>query len=124
MATTTETLSLTTALVRSTDLDRSTVRNIVGSVGEISVEGGGLYSVATGITNQALSLGGVTTAAVLYISSDQPVTVLINTNSIPLGTDPNNEPGFLLLLNTGVTSVGVTNMSGNAANIDFFVAGV
>lgn len=121
----TETLSVTTSLVRATDLDRSTVRTIVGSVGEILVEGGGRYSVATGVTAQALDMGGVTTGSVLYLASNWPVTVILNGSaSIPVGILVDNEPGFLLLLNTAVTSVAITNMSGNAANIDFFIAGV
>lgn len=125
MPLTTETLSFTTSLVRATALDRSTVRTIIASVGDVAVEGGGKYSVPTSVTAQVLSTGGVTTGLVLYISSDQAVTVILNgTASIPVGTSADNKPGVLLLMNTTITSVAITNFSGNAANIDFFVAGV
>lgn len=125
MPQTTETLSFTTSLVRATNLDRSTVRTIIASVGDVAVEGGGKYSVATSVTAQALSMGGVTTGMVLYLSSDQSVTVILNgTTSISVGTSTENEPGVLLLMNTSITSIAITNFSGNAANIDCFVAGV
>jgi hypothetical protein len=124
LQTNTESLKFTTSLIRATDLDRSTVRTVIGSMDGIKVEGGGLYTIATGVTAQALSLGGVTTGTVLYLSTTMPITAILNGSPIPIGVDTQNEPGILLFTNTAITSVAITNASGSAAYIDFFIAGV
>ena len=71
--------------------------------------------IATASTDTAINFGGVTTADVVYIKSDQTITINIDSNT---GTDITldaNKP--LLLTGTAITALYVSNASGSSANI-------
>ena len=73
------------------------------------------YILATGTTDTQLSFGGVTTADVFYMKSDQAITLNINAAA---GTDITidaNKP--LVLTGTAITAAYVSNSSGSSANI-------
>jgi len=78
------------------------------------------YEVATGTTDGAISLGPVTTATVVYVKSDQTVTVKHNASATAITITAN---GFILLFNTSVTALTVTNASGSTANMKIYFAG-
>jgi hypothetical protein len=78
--------------------------------------------VTTATTDQAFNFGGVTTASVLYVKSDQAITLNLNSNT---GTDISvlaNKP--FVLSGTAITAAYVSNASGSSANISFGVWGV
>ena len=72
--------------------------------------------VANGASDTSVGLGGVTTADVVYLKSDQQLTINFNSSS---GTDITidaNRPA--LLTGTSVTALYVSNASGSNANVD------
>ena len=83
-----------------------------------------LVQVATGVTNQAVRIfgtQGITTATVVFISSDQDVSVIYNGSSQPLLLSAG---GYQVLAGTSITTMGVTNNSGLTANLTIWLAGV
>lgn len=73
------------------------------------------WQLATASTDTAMSMGSVTTIDVLYLKSDQAITVNFDLNT---GTDITvdaNKP--LLLTGTAITAVYISNASGSTANI-------
>lgn len=72
--------------------------------------------VANGATDQAISLGGLTTAQVVYIASDQTVSFKIN-GSIAIVAKQ------VFLIGAAVTSLSVSNASGSQANLDVVLLG-
>ena len=77
-----------------------------------------LVEVATGVSDQALSLGGLTTAYSVALITDQVVTLKLNGGSETL-TLRANEP---ILLPT-ITAITVSNSSGSTAHIKYIAAG-
>ena len=76
--------------------------------------------VANATTDSALSFGGVTTADVFYIASDQQITYKLSGGATAATLDAN---GLHLLYGTAVTACTVTNASGSTANLVYAVAG-
>lgn len=77
--------------------------------------------VATATTDAALNFGGVTTADVFYLKSDQAITLNLQADS---GTDipvDANKPVFIS--GTAITAAYVSNSSGSSANIKFGIWG-
>ena len=79
------------------------------------------YEIATGVTDEAISIGGVATIDVLFLESDQAITLNINSST---GTDITvdaNKP--LLITGTSITALYVSNSSGSTANIRYVLLG-
>lgn len=77
--------------------------------------------VATATTDAALNFGGVTTADVFFLKSDQAITLNLQADS---GTDITvdaNKP--VVLTGTAITAAYVSNASGSSANIVFEIWG-
>jgi len=74
--------------------------------------------IADAVTDQAISLGFVTTVKGLLIESDRAITVKINGSDtgLPIGHTA-DEGGALLLTATSVTTLTLSNASGETANI-------
>ena len=75
--------------------------------------------VATGTTDGAVSFGGVTTADLIWITSDQDISYKLSGGS-SLPVDANK---FSLLYGIAATSITVTNASGATAIVRIGVAG-
>jgi hypothetical protein len=79
------------------------------------------YVIATGTTDELISMGGVTTASFLYIKSDQTITINFNSNT---GTNISilaNKP--FLASGCAVTAIYASNSSGANANTTMVIAG-
>jgi hypothetical protein len=82
-----------------------------------------LVQVATGVTNQQIRIigtQGITTVVGFLIATDQNITVVPNsgTQGIPV-----NANGFILVSSTSLTGIGITNASGNTANVTVWTVG-
>jgi hypothetical protein len=73
--------------------------------------------VANGAVDQAISLGGVTTASLLLLISDQAVSVKVN------GAAAGIACRTLLLTGAAATSLSVSNSSGATANVRVYLLG-
>jgi hypothetical protein len=76
----------------------------------------------TGSADSAMSLGGITTVDLMYLKSDQALTLNINSNG---GTDITidaNKPFFMC--GTAITAIYLTNASGTNANVILKLWGV
>jgi hypothetical protein len=78
--------------------------------------------VATGSTDTALNFGGITTAELIYLKSNQELTLNINSNSGTNITIKANKP--FSMTGTSVTAAYVSNSSGTDANVAFRIWGV
>lgn len=76
--------------------------------------------VVTGTVDGAVSFGGVTTADMVYVESDQNISFKLSGGSDSIAVDANK---FSLLYGTSATSLTISNSSGSTANVIFFVAG-
>ena len=106
------------------------VVNYVISVGEDSWNGAYAYTarteqdivVADAAADTALSLGGVTTGAVLVMKSDQTLTINVNSSSGTNITLTADKP--LMLAGSSITALYVSNASGSSANLTWSIYGV
>lgn len=74
--------------------------------------------VADLTVDQAISLGGITTCVYLLMISDQTVSIKINNSATAI-------PGKVFFFkDTAITSLSVSNSSGNVANIRTIMAGI
>uniref|UniRef100_A0A6M3L2J5 Uncharacterized protein n=1 Tax=viral metagenome TaxID=1070528 RepID=A0A6M3L2J5_9ZZZZ len=80
-----------------------------------------LVAVATGTSDSGLNFGGVTTATVVLVNSDQNISVDINASAETAKSVLANRP--LLLTGTAATAIYVTNASGSTANVTFEIWG-
>jgi hypothetical protein len=71
--------------------------------------------LATGSTDTAVALGGVTTIDILYIKSDQALTLNINADSGTNIAIDANKPFFMA--GTALTAIYLSNASGTDANV-------
>ena len=78
--------------------------------------------VANGAADTALSLGGVTTGAVLRMESDQTLTINFNSNSGTNITLTASMPMFLA--GSSITAIYVSNATGSDANLKWAIFGV
>ncbi len=79
------------------------------------------YALATATTDEALPMGGVTTASVLYLLSTQDITVNLNSNA---GTNIVLSANKLFFsAGLAVTAIYLSNASGSTANITALIAG-
>jgi hypothetical protein len=79
------------------------------------------YVLADSASDTSISLGGLTTATIFYIKSDQDITINLNSNS---GTDITisaNKPA--LFTGTSITALYGSNASGTDANLYIVLAG-
>lgn len=77
--------------------------------------------LATGSTDTALSFGGITTADIFYLKSDQALTLNVQANS---GTDiPIDANKPFMMAGTAITAAYLSNASGSAANVVFKIWG-
>jgi len=76
-----------------------------------------MVEVADAASNQAISLGGLTTAETVLLVSDTPITFKVN------GAADGVACTILLLLEAAVTSLTVSNASGQAAIVRVHLAG-
>ncbi len=78
-------------------------------------------AIANAASDTQLAFGGVTTADLLYIKSDQAISINLDSSS---GTDITidaNKP--VLLTGTAATAAYVSNASGSTANILYYIWG-
>jgi len=73
--------------------------------------------VATGVTDQIIGLGGLSTVQALLIISDQAISIKLNDFTPAILTKQ------LLLTGLTVTSIKVSNASGTQANVRVILAG-
>jgi hypothetical protein len=71
-------------------------------------------TVANGATNIQLDFGGVTTADVVYLESDQAISIYLASSGTEIPVRA-NKPFFQS--GTAVTAIYVTNQSGSAAKV-------
>lgn len=88
---------------------------------DITEHVGRRITLADGVTDQAINFvgaDGLTTAKALMIKTDQPITAKLNGSStaIPIGHAA-DEPATLMIDATTITSLSLSNASGNTANI-------
>jgi hypothetical protein len=77
--------------------------------------------IATGSTDTQLSFGGITTADIVYLKSDQALTLNLQSSA---GTDiPIDANKPFMQAGTAVTAAYVSNASGTDANIIFRIWG-
>jgi hypothetical protein len=79
------------------------------------------FVVANGSSDSSVSFGGVTTADIVYLKSDQALTVNINSSSGTNITLDANKP--LISVGTAVTAMYLSNASGTDANVLFKIWG-
>jgi len=81
--------------------------------------------LADGATDQAVALGGLATVQGLLIISDRLISVKINAGSVgvPIGHTA-AEGGVLALPATEITSLSLTNASGEVANVYLSMVGI
>lgn len=77
-------------------------------------------AVATGTSNQSIDFGGVTTADIVYIKSDQGITYKVNGGSDSNTLDAGKP---VIYAGTAVTGLTVSNSSGATANILIILIG-
>lgn len=125
------TVSLNSSLVKSTSVDRTTLMSFMKSVARLR-EGSRLeYNLATTTTQvfSELPLGGVETVRLLAIVTDQPIEVRLNddgsdhTDIFQIGNSSEDPAGMVLIMETNITKVEVSNDFGNEAHIEYYVAG-
>lgn len=80
----------------------------------------GYRTVADGTSNSAIAFGPVTTADLLYISSDQQITLKQVSGDTAITIDAG---GFVILWGTSATAYIISNASGSTATIHYIVAG-
>lgn len=76
--------------------------------------------VADSTSDTALDLGGVTTGALLYMYSDQTVSIDLNDSTETAKQVTANRP---LLWHGSFTNVYITNASGSTANVQYGIYG-
>ena len=76
--------------------------------------------VATATTDSAVSFGGVTTADVVLISSDQTISYRQAVTDTATTLDAN---GVHILCRTAITALYLTNASGSSANVKIILIG-
>lgn len=93
---------------------------------DIVEHGGGEYLIPDGTTDLAINFGPVTTAYALRIESNQPITAKINGAStpLPIGRDADTKAVLQISQTAGITSLSISNASGNAANVYISLPGV
>ena len=74
--------------------------------------------VADTTVDQSISLGGITTCSQLFLLSDQVVSIKLN------GSTTGISGKVFLFKDSAITSLSVSNSSGNVANIRTIMAGV
>src|SRR5437879_2818719 len=74
-------------------------------------------TIATGVSNAAVSLGGLTTATTLAMFSDEPVTVKLN------GEATGHLCANLLLTSAAITAITLSNASGSTATVRLHLLG-
>lgn len=125
------TVSLTSSLVKSTSVDRTTLISFLKSVARLR-EGSNLeYNLATTTVQSfvELPLGGVDTVRLLALITDQPIEVRLNddgsdhTDIFQVGNSSEDPAGMLLIMETNITKLEVSNDFGNEAHIEYYVAG-
>lgn len=118
------TVSTTFGIVRSDSTARKTLSSLAHGIGDLSEETSLTIKVANGQSEQSITLGGVSPADVLFIRSDQEITVIIN-RSTPANGEGFTllEDGFLLLLGASISTLHVSNSSGSEATVEIYVAG-
>jgi len=98
-------------------------------VGDRSWEGSVSYSeslkadiaIANAASDTSLAFGGVTTADVVFLISDQSITINLNSNS---GTDITIDASKPFVIFGGaVTAIYVSNASGSTAHIEYELDG-
>jgi hypothetical protein len=77
-------------------------------------------TVANGATNMQLDFGGVTTADVVYLESDQAISIYLASSGTEIPVRA-NKPFFQS--GTAVTAIYVTNQSGSAAKVKWQIWG-
>jgi hypothetical protein len=119
------TIGTSFGILKSDSTTRRTITSIAHSVGDL-VEGNYIdpISIASGVVEQAISFGGVTTAKVLYIRTTQDITVVLN-RVTPTGGEgfELSKDGVFLSLGTEITTLHVSNSSGSIAYLEIYVAG-
>jgi hypothetical protein len=78
--------------------------------------------IATGSADTAINFGGVTTADVFYLKSDQALTLNVQSNSGTNITVDANKP--CILTGSAITSAFLSNSSGTDANVISKIWGV
>ena len=98
--------------------DGPAIAKLIGLSATVWTEG--YRQVATGTSNSALAFGPVTTASILYIESDQTISLKQVSGDTAITITAG---GFVLLFNTSATAYIITNASGSTANVHYVIAG-
>lgn len=107
---------------RPTQTGFATLYKLYSSLADEYDESTGLcsFSYDDGTTDESLPLGSIDKGQLLFISSDEEISIKING-----GSEPQSGTLFLRIFDTttGLTSLTISNASGSTANIEYLVAG-
>jgi hypothetical protein len=81
-------------------------------------------TIGTSVTDEALTFGGVATAKVIYMETDQALTLKINGAAVAMALTPTSGAKAKLFWEGSFTAITVTNPSStDAANLTYYIAG-
>ena len=99
-------------------VDGPSIAKLIGTTATVYTQG--YRQVADGTSNSAIAFGPVTTADILYIESDQQITLKQVSGDTAITIDAG---GFVLLWGTSATAYIISNASGSTANVTYIIAG-
>lgn len=102
---------------RQEDVTTTTTRT------DITEEMSGTLAIADLTVDQAIQFGGVASAKILYLESDKELTFKFNGGSDVLKLTPTSGQKAKLMWEGEFTSMTVSNASGAAALLTYYVAG-
>lgn len=115
------TLSLLANLLESTTKTRTTRDSVAIGVGDLEqIQSIGQVYV-TGAVEAVFPLAGIETVQALWMTSDQDVTVFFGAATVGFSLKGG---GILVLMNTSITSIKISNSSGNKADVRAILGGI
>ena len=82
-----------------------------------------VFTVANALSDVAIPIGSLTSVNMIVLFSDGPVTVKLAGGGTALPVGATGQSGVLVLVGAGVTTILVSNTSGAARKLRYFVGG-
>ncbi len=117
------TVSLQTALVKSTSTSRKTLDPLQVSVPSLLLETSNTFGVANDNTPVSIPFGGITIAKVVQLISDEEVTVKFNGDTTGITFGGEDDGGVLEIIGASISSMTVQNNGADEATFAFYLAG-